>query len=278
MFGHMSAAGTDGKFRLDPGGNYYMGPERTALHREGFLHELECDVYGFSFIYDAYQSSVLPITHEGDLGTQAGSSFVVADDMLVTAAHCLEGARRISIRSVAVADLERSQIWKFSHELLDLAIVKFASAVLQGLRPIKMGEPRLLQPVVALGYPDVPGFHQTLAAERATISSRYTAVTGAVTAIAKDIWTPTDLLLVTARVRGGISGGPLISERGRLVGLVTREPAQDASVDKLAHKYDNLGYGVAIPSAAVARLVASASGAATEEIVELKGMSFAEYV
>jgi serine protease Do len=56
--------------------------------------------------------------------------------------------------------------------------------------------------------------------------------------------------LITARVRGGFSGGPILDENGEYVGEISRDPTYQASdhLDEAFHKYDNLGYGIAIPA------------------------------
>jgi serine protease Do len=62
--------------------------------------------------------------------------------------------------------------------------------------------------IIALGYPDVPGFQPALAAEKAMISSRLTDARGAAASTPFEIWARAELLLVTARVRGGFSAVP----------------------------------------------------------------------
>lgn len=104
-----------------------------------------------------------------------------------------------------------------------------------------------LDEVLTLGYPDVPGFHPTIAAERANISSRLTATRGAVASKPSELWTRSEAFLITARVRGGFSGGPVLDSLGQCIGIISREPASYAA-EPGAHRYDNLGYGTAIPA------------------------------
>lgn len=103
---------------------------------------------------------------------------------------------------------------------------------------------------MALGYPDVPGFFPALAAEKAMISSRLTATKGSVASAPFEIFAKSELLLITARVRGGFSGGPILNEAGDYIGLISRDPATQFGdeLDAAIHKYDTLGYGTAIPS------------------------------
>jgi S1-C subfamily serine protease len=102
----------------------------------------------------------------------------------------------------------------------------------------------VLQNILTLGFPIIPGYQNFLAAEKATVSSRFTASKGAISAMAEDIWLQKELMLLTARIRGGNSGGPIINEQGSVVGIAVNSPHFDRESDK----YDDMGYGVAISS------------------------------
>lgn len=47
-------------------------------------------------------------------------------------------------------------------------------------------------------------------------------------------------MLITARIRGGNSGGPVIDSNGAVVGVAFSEPMSKGD-------YDEMGYGVAYP-------------------------------
>ena len=47
-------------------------------------------------------------------------------------------------------------------------------------------------------------------------------------------------MLVTARIRGGNSGGPIIDSNGAVVGVAFSEPMSKGD-------YDEMGYGIAYP-------------------------------
>lgn len=47
-------------------------------------------------------------------------------------------------------------------------------------------------------------------------------------------------MLVTARIRGGNSGGPIIGSDGSVVGVAFSEPTSQGD-------YDEMGYGIAYP-------------------------------
>jgi serine protease Do len=254
---YLSFAGTDTTvFNLDGSSHCYIAPVIEEVWSSGLLAEifarrLDCFVYGFPCIYDIYKPSVLPIVHKNrDDRASIGTGFVIGATTLLTAAHCIEDAAQLSIRGVSPAELAKAQFFKCANAALDLGIVQFARPVFKNLPILASTKPVLLQEVMALGYPDVPGFHPTLAAERALISSRLTASRGAIAATPVEIWAKAELLLITARVRGGFSGGPILDENGEYVGVISRDPTYQASdhLDEAFHKYDNLGYGIAIPA------------------------------
>jgi len=98
----------------------------------------------------------------------------------------------------------------------------------------------VLNEVMTLEYPKIPGYHNFLAAENATVSSRYTPSKGQIAAVAEDIWIKERLFLITAKIKGGNSGGPVVARNGSVVGV-------SVNLTEGEGDYDNLGYGTAIP-------------------------------
>jgi S1-C subfamily serine protease len=50
-------------------------------------------------------------------------------------------------------------------------------------------------------------------------------------------------MLITAKIRGGNSGGPVINSNGRFVGIACQAPNYEGDIVD----YDDLGYGIAVP-------------------------------
>lgn len=200
---------------------------------------LNMAIFGFDAIYEYYKDVVLPIQHTTksdniSLGTCFNSQIGI-----ITARHCIEGSKELSIKGISKTLLNNSKILVHKNPLLDVAIIKadigfpFAPS---------FESPRVLQNILTLGFPIIPGYQNFLAAEKATISSRFTASKGNISAIAEDIWLKKELMLLTARIRGGNSGGPIINDQGAVVGVAVNSP----HFDRESNKYDDMGYGVAV--------------------------------
>lgn len=235
-----------------------------------------CAVYGFPAVYDEFGSSVIPLTNEDDGGVQIGTCFAINEDTLVTALHCIAPAKAIAIRGVSPDVLRAAEWFSFTDENMDLACISFRSPIFSDLPPITFPstDAGVLAEVMAVGYPSVPGFHPALAAEAATISSRLTPVRGRVSSTPQELWTGTELFLITARVRGGFSGGPIFDGLGQAVGVVSREPLSEDSTMP-GHRYDNAGYGTAIPASTVLQMLSSSDN---RRAVDMSKVDFEAFV
>ena len=218
---------------------------------------LDYIVYGFPVIFEDYKKSVLPIVRTDERSDRAiGTAFVHNGRVLITAAHCIADAKSISIKGVSELDWQRAKVYISKNDAIDLCAIILAEDMPEEIKrlPIRRGD--VLDEVIVMGYPNVPGFTDLIAVENATISSRIAVTKGAIASSATEVWAGTELFLITARVRGGFSGGPVIRERGEVVGVVSRQPLRGVSEnDQMFQNYDGLGYGVAIPSEEISRLL-----------------------
>ncbi len=150
----------------------------------------------------------------------------------------------MQIKGYAAEELIRKPIYVSENEGVDLAFIETGEMVEPTLF-VDNGE--VMQEVIVMGYPKIPCFTQFITAEKATISSkasaRITPTKGAIAAYGYEYLTKIDAMLITARIRGGNSGGPIINQNGRLVGVACHIP--DANPEN--GDYDDMGYGVAIP-------------------------------
>jgi S1-C subfamily serine protease len=175
---------------------------------------------------------------------------------ILTAAHCVTEARYLSIRGISPNELARAKIAVPKNIALDIAAIHFPEPILPERKDIELGIGAILQDVIVLGYPNVPGFTEVLAVEKASISTRMTVTRGSIASQATEIFAKAPLFLITARVRGGFSGGPVINAKGLAVGIVSRQPISDAGgPNDFYAQYDNLGYGIAIPTEEITKFL-----------------------
>jgi len=227
------------------------------VENASFARLLSCAVYGFPAVYEHYAQSVLPIVNWSRAGIlQIGTCFVVAPQRAITALHCVQPAKALAIRGVPKEELAKASFYSHSKEALDLVVISFDKPVFGGLPAIAVpdGEPQILNEVIALGYPNIPSFIPALAAEAAQVSGRLAVSRGRIASAPTEIFAGTELLLITARVRGGFSGGPILDTYGQAVGMVSREPMAETGFD-IGPRYDELGYGVAVSCAVAHELL-----------------------
>lgn len=199
---------------------------------------LSCEIYGFKFIYDYYKEYVLPILYtDQDDDISIGSCFLFRGGIL-TAKHCIEKAKKIAIRNIDPKHLEKAKYYINSKESMDLLFIKLPFNISNSIYSSE--DASILDEVIALGYPKIPGFHNFITGEKALVSSRFTGTKGSVASTAEDIWIRENLLLITAKIKGGNSGGPIISSKGKIVGVASSLAIGEG-------KYDDLGYGTVIP-------------------------------
>ena len=164
--------------------------------------------------------SVVAITAEGDVegaGFQRiGSAFLVGDDALVTAFHVVVGARRVRV-ALPDGDVWIDRAWALDPER-DVAVLHLPSerARRAGLRPLTLA-PEGAGGSVAFtsGWPGRE--------RHSTAAVRF-----------DDLRLDGQRLRVSANaVRPGDSGGPLLDERGHVLGVVVSGRASTADPDLL---------------------------------------------
>lgn len=207
------------------------------------IHTLNCIAYGFRYIYNTYRQYVLPIIVRKDGDISIGTCFKFHNGIL-TAKHCVE-VDDVSIPGYRAQQLQKCTVFVSEDEQLDMAYIETGEVSV-----IVPGEAKVLDEVLVMGYPKIPQFFDFCTAERASISSIPTR--GAVASLADQYITRSvgQLMLVTARIRGGNSGGPIISSEGTVVGVAFSEPMSKGD-------YDDMGYGVAYPISVFDQLLKS---------------------
>lgn len=201
---------------------------------DALIFSLNCMAYGFPYIYSSFKNDVLPVIVKDALGNIAMGTCFRFSTGILTAKHCLE-AEEVSIEGYTAAQLQKYATLISKNPNMDLAYIE-----LQERSRFVPGEAHVLDEVLVMGYPKIPMFNACCTAERAAISSIPTR--GAVASLADQFISPSigSLMLVTARIRGGNSGGPIINSNGQVVGVAFSEPMSEGN-------YDEMGYGIAYP-------------------------------
>lgn len=217
--------------------NYIYSPQDDAFFQskpDSLVFSMNCVAYGFPYIYASFRNDVLPvIVKEKNGNIEMGTCFRFNTGIL-TAKHCLEAAE-VSIEGYSSKQLQKYATFISKDPKIDLAYIE-----LQEHSRFMPGDANVLDDVLVMGFPKIPMFNAFCTAERTAISSIPTK--GAVASLADQYISPNvgPLMLVTARIRGGNSGGPIINSNGQVVGVAFSEPMSEGN-------YDEMGYGVAYP-------------------------------
>lgn len=217
---------------------YHFVPSKDFYtHKEAFSFMLNCRAFGLTYVYKQYRDRVLPIVVYKGEKQYVGTCFKY-DNGILTAKHCIEGDA-VSIPGFEFDRLLSSSVLISKNKELDVAFIYTGETKLSF-----KAEPKVLDDVIVMGYPNIPMFMDFCSVDKATISAVVSR--GEVSALADQYITHNvgNLLLVTARIRGGNSGGPLINSNGEIVGMAFCEPSGEGN-------YDDMGYGVAYPISVV---------------------------
>lgn len=201
-------------------------------------------VYGFGYIYNLYKEVVVPLVWEKENGDYSlGTGFKLCGG-IVTAKHCITDPKNLAIKGFSADELTQSKIYISDNPDLDIAFIDVGR---KEKINVLTNDGEVLQDVLVLGYPKIPVFTDFLTAEKAIISSkaeaRLTPTKGTITAFGNNYLAKTELMLITAKIRGGNSGGPVINEEGAVVGISCQMPNYEGDVGD----YDELGYGIVTP-------------------------------
>lgn len=226
--------------------NVYMRSNSIKItkqdDRELLMKAFNSIVYGFQYIYSLYKDSVVPLickTNDVPPSTTMGTGFKYRGG-IVTAKHCIEDVQSMCIKGYNARDLNNKKIYIFDNRL-DIAYIETNDSS-NNIVYFEDGE--IMEEVLVLGYPRIPTFVDFLTAEKALISSKgIVATKGNIAAFGKQYMSGIEAMLITAKIRGGNSGGPVINSKGSVVGVACQKP--DCS--SINGNYDDLGYGIAIP-------------------------------
>lgn len=177
-------------------------------------------VLGFSYLRTCYEPFIVRIEGEwtdGSSGT--GSGVLINENTILTCGHNITDLQRITC---CKGDLELKISKTNSHSKHDIGIIKLQENINLTTFPY-LGPAYILDKTLTLGYPPVRGMRE----------APLVAQSGEINAISKD-WNGCDCITISSITRPGNSGGPVISQHGYIVGIVTQQAnsATCVSADK----------------------------------------------
>ena len=249
-----------------PFNNEYFGIHSVnSSNPEEFIRELDYGIYdfkyrGFSYIFHHFKGSVVPIVGINEEGDEDnGTAYYIGNNLFVTAAHCVNGLVKFNLLKQEGDPFALKEVWfpaGQNTDDYDLAIVVTDEQPV--FSPFWLGDPFVLDDVLTMGYPPIPGINPLLTAETASVATfsqlQRKAVVGQVVGNANTYFNQLDYFLISARVKGGNSGGPVINNEGRVIGTVIQIPFDnEGGFD--GKRFDIMGFGICLPSKYVYSLI-----------------------
>lgn len=204
--------------------------------------------FGFPKIRDHFSNSVVKLKVSGD---GVGTGFLIDDRRIITAQHCVPLGRSLEIEGCDTTSARLKRILTFRDQTagtptrgkVDIAVLEFDSDLFPNIPKFKLWADAPLEDVLAMGYPPLKGFKSGLIASKGEI-------------ISKEMSKSRDELMIifSATIKGGNSGGPIINRLGKVVGIVTHLlTVSESDIQKL-------GYGLAFPAQRILDLLNGACG------------------
>ena len=188
-------------------------------------------------VYQHVAPSVVQVSAKGASGEPSGGAGVIVDDMadILTSLHIIEGASDIQVKFSDGTASPVEVVARLPDR--DIAVLRALRPPAQ-LQPATMGNPGSLSigdPAFVIGHP----FGLTGSLSSGVISGLDRSMT------APNLSQPiTGLIQFDAAVNPGSSGGPLVDQRGDVVGIVT------GLVNPAGKVFSGVGFAVTIDAAA----------------------------
>ena len=195
---------------IPPYGNLYLFmKELSTLENKSLLWLTPA--LGVGFLLDCFRDSIVHIsgaTEDGDV--HGGTGLVIHPRWILTCAHVINGMildNKQTISGIAVN--VKNQL---SHKTIDVGIIE-VDQDLPMISGLSFREPAVLDTAITVGYPRVPQSREAL-----LVLQR-----GEVTAPQMTNFSGQNLFLYSAIARPGNSGGPILSNSGHVLGIVSED-------------------------------------------------------
>lgn len=207
--------------------------------------EYEYAAWGFPAIAQRLGPSVMPvIVEKQDESDDVGTGFLIGNSStFVTARHVVESMNSVRILSPSGSELRILSAKVPKDPRIDLAVLLVDPHATIGLLPLRCAKPNLLDDVLCIGYPPIPGFESVQISDVSEINSFVRSSSGRVVGVGKSYLDSQDYFMMNARVKGGNSGGPILNNTGHVVGVLSNVSLDSTERDKI----DSLGYGLGVP-------------------------------
>jgi serine protease Do len=247
-------------------GSCYVSTIDSQAYEINDSYELVCN--GFLSVREKFRNSVLPVVvKKKDGNSDIGTCFALFTELgilMITAKHCIENMANISISTSANECIIPEKVYISSNERLDIALLLVN--IFQSQPFLYEEKIDVLEQILIMGYPPIPGFENFQIAEQASINSTIRSTNGNLLERQISYLDKMDYLLINAKVKGGNSGSPIINKYGFVCGILVSSPTN--STDNL--KLDELGYGLGLSIIEVKNIIQSIRDSKKNEFVELE--------
>jgi serine protease Do len=215
--------------------------------------EYDCVVKGWGEVYRRYKDSVLPVEvvnsrDDEDIGT----CFLAGNKAsLFTARHVVDGVKKFRIYNSLGQPIAIHRVVLPKRKTLDIALILSMPNMLESASPFRVTEYQITEEVMCLGYPPIPGFKSVLIAETGEVSANLKALAGNVVSFNSSYLDGEQYVLVSNRIKGGNSGGPVVNNKGYVIGMVTSTSVNVENTSKVM----DLGYGLLTPKSSMMELL-----------------------
>lgn len=231
-------------------------------------------ILGFSEVRKKLKYAVRPIildNNSEERNEDIGTGFYIYKNTgntrtkyFVTAKHCIKKGSKIQIpiSETNKANIKPEKI--YFNDITDLCVIELNFNEKFDYFPFEISSPNILDSILILGYPKIQGFIDAIQiAESSKISSFTNGSEGEITGIGKNYnGGLKDHFLISARVKGGNSGSPVINKLGEVVGIVTEILFDEKGPDLL-------GFGVALSADELSKMVNQIKNSNFENISEI---------